>query len=83
LDFGALQKAGLARALSATSTFYFNHRYAMGRDEKMKSVAVEGRGNLPAIYLDEVICAVQFHPEKSQREGRILLRNIIEDHYGL
>lgn len=83
LDFGGLKSAGLARALSATSTFYFNHRYAMGRDEKMKCVAVEGRTDLPAIYLDGVICAVQFHPEKSQREGRILLRNILEDHYGL
>ena len=83
LDFGALRKVGLARALSATSTFYFNHRYAMGRDAKMKCVAVEGRADLSAIYLDEVICAVQFHPEKSQREGRVLLRNILEDHYGL
>ena len=83
LDFGALKKAGLARALSVTSTFYFNHRYAMGRDAKMKYVAVEGPADLPAIYLDEVICAVQFHPEKSQREGRVLLRNILEDHYGL
>ena len=83
LDFGTLRKAGLARALSATSTFYFNHRYAMGRDTKMKCVAVEGRADLPAIYLDEVICAVQFHPEKSQREGRVFLRNILEDHYGL
>ena len=83
LDFSALRKAGLARALSTTSTFYFNHRYAMGRDAKMKCVAVEGRPDLPAIYLDEVICAVQFHPEKSQREGRVLLRNILEDHYGL
>jgi glutamine amidotransferase len=83
LDFGALREAGLARALSATSTFYFNHRYAMGWDAKMKCVAVEGRSDLPAIYLDEVICAVQFHPEKSQREGRVLLRNILEDHYGL
>jgi glutamine amidotransferase len=83
LDFAALRKSGLARALSATSTFYFNHRYAMGRDAKMKCVAVEGRADLPAIYLDEVICAVQFHPEKSQREGRVFLRNILEDHYGL
>lgn len=83
LDFGGLKSAGLARALSATSTFYFNHRYAMGRDEKMKCVEVEGRADLPAIYLDGVICAVQFHPEKSQREGRILLRNILEDHFGL
>ena len=83
LDFGALRKVGLARALSATSTFYFNHRYAMGRDAKMKCVAVEGRADLPAIYLDKVICAVQFHPEKSQQEGRVLLRNILEDHYGL
>ena len=83
LDFSALRKAGLARALSATSTFYFNQRYAMGRDAKMNCVAVQGRTDVPAIYLDEVICAVQFHPEKSQREGRVLLRNILEDHYGL
>lgn len=83
LDFSALRQAGLARALRATSTFYFNHRYAMGLDAKMKCVAVEGRPDLPAIYLGEVICAVQFHPEKSQREGRVLLRNILEDHYGL
>jgi len=83
LDFGGLRGAGLARALSTTSTFYFNHRYAMGSDKKMKCVSVEGRADLPAIYLDAVICAVQFHPEKSQREGRILLRNILEDHYGL
>ena len=83
LDFNALQRAGLARALSGTSTFYFNHRYAMGLDAKMECVHVEGRADLPAVYLDEVICAVQFHPEKSQLEGRILLRNILEDHYGL
>jgi glutamine amidotransferase len=83
LDFHALQSAGLARALNNTSTFYFNHRFAMSRDDKMKCVAVDGRADIPAIYLDRVICAVQFHPEKSQRDGRILLRNILQDHYGL
>jgi glutamine amidotransferase len=83
LEFGSLRKAGLGRALNNSSTFYFNHRYVMGRDSTRKSVAVEGRPDIPAIYLDEVLCAVQFHPEKSQRDGRILLRNIIEDHYGL
>lgn len=83
LDYVALRKAGLARALSAKSTFYFNHRYAMGCDDSMQGVTVAGRESLPAIYLDAVICAIQFHPEKSQHAGRIFLRNVIEDHYGL
>jgi glutamine amidotransferase len=83
LDCDSLRSAGLARALSRASTFYFNHRYVMGGDKTLKSVAVDGRADIPAIYLNEVLCAVQCHPEKSQRDGRILLRNIIEDHYGL
>jgi glutamine amidotransferase len=83
LGFNSLQDAGLGRALKESSTFYFNHRYVMGSDPNRKSVWVEDRPDIPAIYLDDVICAVQFHPEKSQRDGRILLRNIIEDHYGL
>jgi|688.fasta_scaffold19495_2 glutamine amidotransferase len=83
LDFNALKRSGLSRALSSASTFYFNHRFAMGRVEKMTCVAVDGRKDIPAIFLDQVICAIQFHPEKSQRDGRILLRNIFEDYYGL
>lgn len=83
LDFDALRAVGLARALSARSAFYFNHRYVMGHDEKMDSVSVAKQPDLPAIYLDGPICALQFHPEKSQRDGRILLRNLMEDHYGL
>lgn len=83
LDFTALKRSGLSRALSSTSTFYFNHRFAMGGDEKMTCVAVDGRKDIPAIFLNRVICAIQFHPEKSQRDGRILLRNIFEDYYGL
>lgn len=83
LNYRSLHSAGLARALTASSTFYFNHRYVMGRNSKMRSVAVEGRPDIPAVYLDEAICAVQFHPEKSQRNGQIFLRNILEDHFGL
>lgn len=83
LDYTALQRSGLARALSSTSTFYFNHRFAMERDPRTIWVTVSEREDIPAIILDDVICAVQFHPEKSQRDGRILLRNILEDHYGL
>ena len=83
LNYRSLRSAGLARALTAASTFFFNHRYVMGRDSKMRSVAVEGRPDIPAIYLNKTVCAVQFHPEKSQRDGQILLRNILEDHFGL
>jgi len=83
LNYRSLRSTGLARALTASSTFFFNHRYVMGQDSKMRSVAVEGRPDIPAVYLDKTICAVQFHPEKSQRDGQILLRNILEDHFGL
>ena len=83
LNYRSLRSAGLARALTAASTFFFNHRYVMGRDSKMRSVAVVGRPDIPAIYLNKTVCAVQFHPEKSQRDGQILLRNILEDHFGL
>ena len=83
LNYRSLRSAGLARALTSASTFFFNHRYVMGRDSKMRCVAVEGRPDIPAIYLNKTICAVQFHPEKSQRDGQILLRNILEDHFGL
>ena len=82
LDYDALQQAGLSRALTSANTFFFNHRYAMGMDPR-KMVTVYQRPEIPAIYLDDVVCAIQFHPEKSQDSGRILLRNVIEDHYGL
>jgi len=82
LDYDALHAAGLARALTPSSTFFFNHKYAMGTDSR-KKVTVDQRPDIPAIYLDDVLCAIQFHPEKSQHTGRLLLRNVIEDHYGL
>ena len=83
LNYRSLRSTGLARALTSSSTFFFNHRYVMGQDSKMRSVAVEGRPDIPAVYLEKTICAVQFHPEKSQRDGQIFLRNILEDHFGL
>ena len=82
LDYDALHEAGLSRALTPSSTFFFNHRYAMGADARTK-VGIHQRPEIPAIYLDKTLCAIQFHPEKSQHSGRILLRNVIEDHYGL
>lgn len=83
LDYDALLMAKLARGLKPLNTFYFNHRYAMGDDPQRTAVGVYRRPEIPAIYLDDILCAVQFHPEKSQVSGRLVLRNIIEDHYGL
>jgi len=82
LDYDALQYVGLARALKPSSTFFFNHKYVMGLDIRQK-VSVAQRPDIPAIYLDKALCAIQFHPEKSQQNGRLLLRNVLEDHYGL
>jgi len=83
LDYDALLAAKLSRGLRPMNTFFFNHRYVMGPDARKAVVSVYQSPEIPAIYLDETICAVQFHPEKSQINGRLILRNIIEDHYGL
>jgi imidazole glycerol-phosphate synthase subunit HisH len=82
LDHEELRHSGLARGLKPNSTFFFNHRYVLGNDLNKKSVSVLGRPGIPAIYLDRNICAIQFHPEKSQHDGKIILRNVLEDYYG-
>ena len=82
LNFSELKNLGLSRGLTKNATFYFNHQYYISRKNKIKSVCIRDLDFVPAIFFFYSICGIQFHPEKSQEAGKILLRNLLEDHYG-
>lgn len=68
----------LFKGLNKASDFYFVHSYCM--DLKDKSLAVaecDYDGNFAAAILKKNIFAVQFHPEKSQKNGLIILKNFV------
>lgn len=71
---------GLFKGLSNGADFYFVHSYRMldnglsGR----KAICDHGGEFLAGFQSDERICGTQFHPEKSQINGLILLKNYLE-----
>lgn len=59
-------------------SFYFNHSYAYsGPDEFQICRSQQGRP-FPAVIRRGNVVGLQFHPEKSQAAGRLLLRQLIE-----
>lgn len=59
--------------------FYFVHSYVMEPKDKKDIVATTRYGDtFCSILKKENILGVQFHPEKSQKAGQILLENFIE-----
>jgi len=83
LDHDRLISLGLARALRRTDSFFFNHQYVCPPAGAPRHVPVATLPHVPALYLADHLVGIQFHPEKSQGQGRLLVRNILEDHYGL
>ena len=73
------ERAGLFRNLRNNADFYFTHSYRMsvcnlpGRS----AICLYGIDFLAAFEVDN-ICGTQFHPEKSQTNGLILLRNFLQ-----
>ncbi|TAN43897.1 MAG: imidazole glycerol phosphate synthase subunit HisH [Rhodospirillales bacterium] len=61
------------------SLFYYVHSFKMIADEEDLVAAECSYGcRFAAILIQDSMVAVQFHPEKSQQAGLILLRNFIE-----
>ncbi|MDB2418976.1 imidazole glycerol phosphate synthase subunit HisH [Amylibacter sp.] len=68
----------LLRGLPVNSDFYFTHSYKFVLDNDAHEVAKTSyEDNFTTIVQKDNIFGVQFHPEKSQRAGQILLSNFM------
>jgi glutamine amidotransferase len=59
------------------SHFYFNHSYYMDAPDSVVTAMTDVGKPLAAAVAKDNIWGVQFHPEKSQNNGRRLLRNFL------
>lgn len=59
--------------------FYFSHSYTLRVDDaRLVAARTDYDRHLISAVLDETVFAVQFHPEKSQQSGRLLLRAFLD-----
>jgi glutamine amidotransferase len=65
-------------ALGEVGHFYFNHSFAIIESELRIGLTTHGENFSSAVLMGRVM-GVQFHPEKSHRHGRELLRFFVEE----
>jgi glutamine amidotransferase len=66
--------------LDSSADFYFTHSYRMAFTEQEYAVGTCAHGEqFIAAFEKGNICGTQFHPEKSQTNGLVLLNNFIEN----
>ena len=71
------QDGPLFARISLSDTFYFDHSYQFSPCSEGVKAYTEYNGVIPSVVASGNIFATQFHPEKSQRSGLILLRNFL------
>jgi glutamine amidotransferase len=74
VQFGA-EKSALYKSLGDYADFYFVHSYHMECDDKYVSGWVDYHGRFVSSVERENVYGAQFHPEKSQSNGLMVLRN--------
>lgn len=57
--------------------FYFNHSYKFKTNLNLVSAIVKFGEDIPAIIINDSVIGLQFHPEKSQKNGSNLLIKLI------
>ncbi len=83
LDWDRAQTNGFGTGLRATDSYFFNHQYAFPCARLPGCVTVAAEPEIPAMFFTPNLCGIQFHPEKSQGQGRLLMRNILRHYHGL
>jgi len=58
--------------------FYFNHSYKIQTKKNLVSATVKFGEDIPAIVFSRNVVGLQFHPEKSQKNGLTLLSKLIK-----
>ena len=71
------QKSKLLNNSQAQDHFYFDHSYQFTLMSENIVAYTNYHGAIPAIIERDHIFGTQFHPEKSQRAGLMLLRNFL------
>lgn len=72
--------SGIFKGLSTEADFYFVHSYRMLPEGLSGQIATCSYGtDFLAAFQKGNICGAQFHPEKSQTNGLIMLKNFLEN----
>jgi glutamine amidotransferase len=78
-DLSLKKESRLFKKIKSDADFYFVHSYQLHCADKKDVVATTIYGEeITAVIERENICAVQFHPEKSQDAGLTLLENFYQ-----
>ena len=73
------KKSSLFDGLDSGADFYFTHSYRMAFTGQSYTAGTCSHGDqFIAAFERDHVCGTQFHPEKSQTNGLILLKNFIE-----
>lgn len=62
---------------SSEQSFYFNHSYVYTGPDEFKICQTRQKGIIPAVVKRGNVLGIQFHPEKSQAAGQLLLSQVI------
>jgi glutamine amidotransferase len=77
LNWQQLKGLGIATALKEKDTYFFNHEFEMVPRDSSIAVCLSTGPEVTAIVNRGKTWAIQFHPEKSQLPGKILMRNVL------
>ena len=76
-DIKVKNNAPLFTNIADSSSFYFVHSYRFMCDSKYIAATAEYGNLINAVVQNNHIFGVQFHPEKSQKKGLMLINNFI------